>query len=126
MNQWRGPGRDRDPGRSPRARALCRLKRGANQEDRSSQKRYLEEARSLYERLGNRRLLAQTVLTLAVPAIMERYFERARTLLREGRKIAAEIGDPLLLARFDNRDRCLIRMHRDQLVGYQWIAHPRP
>jgi tetratricopeptide (TPR) repeat protein len=71
----------------------------ANQEDRASQRRYLEEARSLYERLGDRRRLAEVLLGLAGCAIIERDFDGARPLLREGREIAAEIDDRFLLAR---------------------------
>ncbi len=71
----------------------------ANQEDRAAQKRYLEEARSLYERLGHRRRLAEVLLDLTSSAIWERDFDGVRTLLREGREIATEIDDRLLLAR---------------------------
>jgi tetratricopeptide (TPR) repeat protein len=70
-----------------------------NQEDRASQKRYLEQARSVYERLGDRRRLAEILLILAVPAMIERDFDGAQTLLRKGREIATEIDDRLLLAR---------------------------
>ena len=72
----------------------------AYQDDRASQKRYLEEARPLYERLGDRRRLAEVLLGLAQTAIIwERDFDGARTLLRESREIATEIDDRFLLAR---------------------------
>ena len=75
-----------------------------NQGDRASYKRFLEEALPLFERLGDRRRLGEVVVSLGGLAIRERKFERAHTLLRESKLIAAELGDRDLLARAVNTE----------------------
>ena len=68
------------------------------QGDLSSEKRFLEEARPLFARLGDRWSLAETLRRLAGVAIRDGEFDRARELLLESEQIAAEIGDPRLFA----------------------------
>ena len=75
-----------------------------NQGDRASYRRFLEEALPLFERLGDRRHLGEVVVSLGGLAIRERQFERAHTLLRESKLIAAELGDRDLLARAANTE----------------------
>ena len=67
----------------------------ANQEDRASQKRYLEEARSLYERLGDRRRLAEVLLGLAQTAILGAGLRRrANTVTRGSRDRSGDRRSP--------------------------------
>ena len=68
------------------------------QGDLSSEKRFLEEARPLFARLGDRWSLAETLRRLGGVAISDGEFDRARELLLESEQIAAEIGDPRLFA----------------------------
>jgi tetratricopeptide (TPR) repeat protein len=70
-----------------------------NQHDRASSRRYLEEELPLYERLGDHRMHAEALLHLAWLEQLDGKFERARQLLREIERIAAENGDRYLLAR---------------------------
>jgi predicted ATPase/class 3 adenylate cyclase len=68
------------------------------QGDIAAQRRFLEEALPLHERLGDRWSLAEALRRLAGIALRDREFERARELLHESERIAAEIGDRRLLA----------------------------
>jgi predicted ATPase len=73
------------------------------QGDWTCMKRYLEEVIPLSERLGDRRLRAGALSGLGMVTIMEEgKFERARSLLREVTRIAAEIGNRDLLWRAAN------------------------
>jgi predicted ATPase len=72
------------------------------QGDWTSMNRFLEEGLWLSERLGDPRLRANVLFGLGMLAIWEREFERARSLLREVTRIAAEIGNRHLLLRASN------------------------
>jgi predicted ATPase/Tfp pilus assembly protein PilF len=68
------------------------------QVDTSSQTRYLEELILVSERLGDRRLYALALLSLAIAAFIERNYDLGRARLRDSGRIAAEFGDQYHLA----------------------------
>lgn len=99
-----------------------------------SARTYMEEAMPIFEKLGDRRLLASAVNDLGALAVYEGNYAAAGRLMRESLEIKQAIGDPWLIAKalgnaalvagYEGDHPGAYALHRDSLTRFEDLDEP--